>query len=503
MLLNRILENLKNKDKVIAYKNLTGSYTYKELYKYVKNIYKYMIDNNIYEKRIIVYGHKDISMLAAFLGCSFSGNTYIPIDSSIPRDRLDFIINEANPVMFINTTENKLEISAENMEYMNKEKLQNIMESRECDIDIITLLKENDVYYIIYTSGTTGKPKGVQITYSNLDSFINWHTDVIGVAEGKVLNQANFSFDLSVADIYLSLVLGLEEIVLESNIQKDFPALMSFVKENNPDVIVMTPSFAEKLLLDNEFNGEKLNNLKKIYFCGETLQKITAQKLLDRFKENKLRIINAYGPTECTVAVTSIEINESIIENCERLNKTLPIGKVKRDCQIKIVDENRNEIFEGELGEILIVGKSVSNRYVDSSNIKNNNFIKWNNEKAYLTGDIGYIEEDILYYKDRKDNQIKYSGYRIEKSDIENNLYRLDYIEKAAIVTKENEEGKVTKIIAFVTVKESIDSITIRNDLKKYLPDYMIPVVKIIDEMPLNNNGKCDINKLKEIASGR
>ena len=168
MLLNRILENLKHNDKKIVYRNLKNYYTYASLYKYVKNVYKFMGNNNIINKKIIVYGHKDISMIASFLGCSFSGNTYIPIDDSIPKDRLKFIINEARPAVFINTTDEKIDISDKNIKYVNKNDITKIMESENFDFEIEPLLDENDIYYIIYTSGSTGNPKGVKITYKNL-----------------------------------------------------------------------------------------------------------------------------------------------------------------------------------------------------------------------------------------------------------------------------------------------------------------------------------------------
>ena len=233
-------------------------------------------------------------------------------------------------------------------------------------------------------------------------------------------------------------------------------------------------------------------NLKTIIFCGEKLLSSTVKNIYSRFGQ-EIKIINCYGPTECTFAVTSIEISVEMANNND-----IPIGKTKKDVDIYIIDEELNKLDDGDIGEILIVGDSVADGYVNIE--QNDNFIMYNNKKAYRTGDLGYLKNDVLYYKCRKDKQLKYKGYRIELDDIENNIYKLDYIEKVVIVCKVAEEEKVQKIIAFVKLKEDIlkKSLEIREDLTKILPNYMCPVIKIVKEFPLNQNGKCDKKKLLE-----
>ena len=129
-----------------------------------------------------------------------------------------------------------------------------------------------------------------------------------------------------------------------------------------------------------------------------------------------------------------------------------------------------------------------------------NSFINYNGKKAYLTGDLGYIKNGILYCKGRKDNQIKFKGYRIELTDIEKNLQDLDYIDNAVAVANTNKEGKVLNVIAFVILKENTTKteLEIKKDLQEKIPEYMCPKIKIIKEIPLNVNGKCDKNRLLE-----
>ena len=490
MILDEILENLKSKGKYRAYTVNNQSYFYEDFYKFVCNIYHFILLNNKEKKPIIVYGHKEVYMKATFLACSFAGISYVPIDESIPKERVNLIINQVNPYCIIGDFESEF---CKNIE---KQQIYELMENENFEEISKIYLKSNDVYYMIFTSGSTGVPKGVKVTYKNLDSCIRWLKEILKVDNDIILNQANFSFDLSVADLYLSVASGSEHFILENSTKFDFLSIYEQLKQSNATIAVMTPSFADLLLLDKKFGDEILPHLKTIMFCGETLLKTTVQKLYSKFK--KLKIINSYGPTECTFAVTSIEITDEILKQ-----ENIPIGKPKKDVEIIVLDENRKQLSDNKIGEILIVGESVADGYIGE--IQENSFIDYNGKKAYLTGDLGYWSNGNLYYKCRKDNQIKYKGYRIELADIENNLYDLKYFEKVKVFEKKTSDNKITKLIAFVKLKTNINKteVEIKKELALKIPEYMRPTIKILEEFPINNNGKTDIEKLRRIINGR
>ena len=234
MLLEKIRFNLENKKDKLCYLSKSNSYTYEDLDKMVKSIYAYILDKNV-TGRIVCVGHKEIEMLAAFLACSFAGVTYIPVDESLPKERLDYIIKDTKPFMVL--TKNKITDIAKQELTVN-------------DVKLNIKMKPEDVYYIIYTSGSTGKPKGVEITYSNLESFVAWFTSVISKEEVRVLNQALFSFDLSVADIYFSLYTASTLCLTETSFIENPLELYNELKVLNVDVTVMTPSYADLLLTD-------------------------------------------------------------------------------------------------------------------------------------------------------------------------------------------------------------------------------------------------------------
>ena len=483
MILDEILKNIKSDNNYRAYTINNRTYTYSDFYKYTCNIYNFLIEHEIKNKTVIVYGGKDVYMKTSFLACSFAGITYVPIDKNMPKERIQEIIRQVNPGLIIGN------FKSSTCKTIDENEIYKIMENNKYrEIENI-LMKPEDIYYIIFTSGSTGKPKGVKITYNNLDSCVKWLKDITNIEKEIILNQANFSFDLSVADLYLSLYTKSEHYIIDDSIKMDFPKLFKEVKNSNASLAVLTPSFADLLLLDKDFNENTMSNLKTIIFCGEKLLNVTVQSLYSRFKD--LKILNTYGPTECTFAVTNIEIPRNINDN-------IPIGKPKTDVNIYIVNNNLKEVNNQEEGEILITGRSVGDGYV--KNKDNNAFIKYKGKNGYLTGDIGYMKNGVLYYKCRKDKQIKYKGYRIELSDIEENIYELEYIEKTVVTTKKTNDDKVSKIIAFVKLKNGfkINSEKIKEDLKLKIPNYMCPNIKIISEIPLTKNGKCDEKKLLE-----
>lgn len=460
-MLNRIIYNLKNYPDDECYQIKDKIYKNKDLYRYVCNIYNYLIKNCKYQDKIIVYGHKEIYMIASFLACSFAGMTYIPIDVSIPEERKCKIINQVQPQIIID------------------DNIKNIMNNDVFEEISDIYLQCNDIYYIIFTSGSTGEPKGVQITYKNLISCMNWLVKICDINSDIVLNQANYSFDLSVADIYLPLLTRSKHYILERETQRNFQVLFEELKNSNAGLAVMTPSFADLLMVDKSFNKELMPNLKKILFCGERLSEKTVTKLYSRF--DNLQIINSYGPTECTFAVTSTVVNP---------NEEITIGTPKDDVEIFIVNDNLEVLQDKQIGEILITGESVGKGYLNEE-LNKNVFIKFNSEHSYLTGDLAYTENGKIYYIGRKDKQVKYKGYRIELSEIEKVLNGFNYIEKAVVTCTKNKDNIVNKILAFVVLKDNtINSIEIKKQLENILPNYMIPIIKIVNNIPLTENGK-------------
>lgn len=223
------------------------------------------------------------------------------------------------------------------------------------------------------------------------------------------------------------------------------------IKHSGINIWVSTPSFAGMCVTEDNFNSNMLTNLKAMVFVGEILPKPLCEELLKRFPNT--RIINGYGPTEATVAVSINDMNREVLLQ----EGSLPIGYPMKKSVVKIVDEEGNVLKDEEKGEIIIVGPSVSKGYFNNEEMTKKSFYydEYNGEKcrAYRTGDLGYYVNGNLYYCGRKDFQIKLNGYRIEIEDIENNLVRVSNIKNAAVVPV-NKDGKIAYLTAFIELKE-------------------------------------------------
>ncbi|MDD3746607.1 MAG: D-alanine--poly(phosphoribitol) ligase subunit DltA [Anaerostipes sp.] len=446
------------------------------------------------KKPVIVYGHKSPYMLVCFLACVKSGRAYCPQDVSVPDSRVGEIVESVNPdTVFV--VEGDLDIESNCT--INSKKLKDIIEQSEPLEDVISWVKAEDVFYIIFTSGSTGKPKGVQITTDNLNHYLDWSVNLGTSSEDKenqnFMNQAPFSFDLSVMDLYTCLASGGTLWTMDKEAQSDYGKMFEYFKDSDINVWVSTPSFADMCLSDPGFSKDLLPNLEVFLFCGEILTTKTAEKLLDRFKGAK--VINTYGPTESTVAVSDVEITKSLLDEIIEQGKSLPVGKAKPGTRIEIWNEEGERVSDGERGEIIIIGDTVSCGYYQNPQMTEKSFFTHEGERGYHTGDAGYLIDGQLYYGGRIDLQIKLHGYRIELEDIENNLTRLPQIEKAIIIPNEK-DGKIRSLTAVVTgnlenQSERAFGKKIKEDLKAFLPDYMVPKkIKVLDEFPMNQNGK-------------
>lgn len=458
-MLEKINEIVDKYPKRNAYVVGEESITYKVLW---DNSFKYSIllkkQSN---KPVIIHGNKDIYMIESILSCIMANRTYIPVGLCTPKDRLKKIIELSGASLII---------SEYDMEEFGIDKVSLNDLNKYDKFDIEKTINNN--VYIIFTSGSTGVPKGVPISKHNLENFVNWISSLYPLdsyTNINVLNQANFSFDLSVADIYYSLCNGHTLYALRTEDSCGLSINYDVIK--NVDLIVATPTFIKLCLLDNDFNYNEFPHLKCIYFCGEELETKVVKKIYDRFPY--IEIINAYGPTEATSAVSAVNIQKYMLND-----KLLPVGDMKHlATNVEIEDD-----------EIVLSGESVFNGYLGDIV---GGYSKVDGINTYKTGDLGYIEDNYLYCKGRIDNQIKHKGYRIELSEIEYHLNNINCVDEAVVIAKKTEDGIVKSLKAFCVVNDDISSADIKKKLNKNIPEYMIPnVIEIVDSIPLNENFK-------------
>ncbi|MCO4618218.1 D-alanine-activating enzyme [Streptococcus infantarius subsp. infantarius] len=492
-----------------VYNVLGDVHTYRDLKENSDSLAAYIDFLKLEEKSpVLVFGGQEYDMLATFVALTKSGHAYIPVDQHSALERIEAILEVAEPSLIIAVGDFPLEIT--NIPMIKLDQLQTIF-AQKTDYQLTHSVKGDDNYYIIFTSGTTGKPKGVQISHDNLLSFTNWMISdkEFSVPERpQMLAQPPYSFDLSVMYWAPTLALGGTLFALPKELTTDFKRLFTTINELPIGVWTSTPSFADMAMLSNDFNQETLPHLTHFYFDGEELTVKTAQKLRSRFP--KARIVNAYGPTEATVALSAVAITDEMLATCKRL----PIGYTKADSPTFIIDENGKALPNGEQGEIIVSGPAVSKGYLNNPERTQAAFFEFEGLPAYHTGDLGVMtDQGMLLYGGRMDFQIKFNGYRIELEEVSQNLNKSEYIKSAVAVPRYNKDHKVQNLLAYVVLKEGVAEqferqldITkaIKEDLKDIMMDYMMPSKFLYrDSLPLTPNGKIDIKGLMNEVNNR
>ena len=457
---------------------------------------------------VVVFGGQEYDMLATFVALTKSGHAYIPIDSHSALERVTAIVEVAQPSLIIAI--NDFPLKDVNIPILDLAAVQTAFVAKY-PYEITHPVKGDDNYYIIFTSGTTGKPKGVQISHDNLLSFTNWmitDKEFATPARPQMLAQPPYSFDLSVMYWAPTLALGGTLFAVPSAITQDFKQLFETILNLPIAIWTSTPSFADMAMLSEDFNAEKMPGITHFYFDGEELTVKTAQKLRDRFPN--ARIINAYGPTEATVALSAVAITDDMLANMKRL----PIGYTKLDSPTFVIDEDGNKLPNGEQGEIIVSGPAVSKGYMNNPEKTAEAFFEFEGLPAYHTGDVGTMtDEGLLLYGGRMDFQIKFNGFRIELEDVSQNLNKSKYVDSAVAVPRYNKDHKVQNLLAYVILKDGVKEqfereidITkaIKEDLQDIMMSYMMPSKFLYrDSLPLTPNGKIDIKGLISEVNNR
>ena len=441
---------------------------------------------------VVLRGHKEPEMLVGFLGCLKSAHPYVPIDSGAPAARAERIV-EVSGAELVLTPAGVRELEARGAR------------------PPAPAGDASTPHYVIFTSGSTGDPKGVVITRGCLDAFLGWMLaeQRFAPAGETFLNQALFSFDLSVMDTWCSLVTGGTIFSLTSAEIEDFRRLFEVLAREPLTTWVSTPTFAQLCLAEKRFGGAMLPAVRRFLFCGDVLTPEVAEQLLVRFPQAE--VWNTYGPTEATVATTSIRIDHGLL----RKYPQLPIGRAMPGTCVTVENEDGELAADGERGEIVISGPNVSPGYLGRPDLTTHAFSVRNGVRTYRTGDWGSTRDGLLFFHGRRDDQVKIAGHRVEPGDVEVHLASLPRVRQAAVVPAYR-NGRVDSLHAFVVLSgdagmrrhperaERVEGsappssaleigASIRKELAVQIPTYMLPrKVHVLEQLPLTPNGKTD-----------
>lgn len=424
-----------------------------------------------------------------------AGGYYIPIDEHLPEGRIQYMAKKSGceAIIVLKQFCNMFQIDTQQYTYEELIKKKDVV---EVPYSYAGMLDKSA--YVIFTSGSTGVPKGVEITEKNLLNFVwGMKQEILDRHKSDYLKigvLASFSFDLSVQQIFPSILFGHTIHIIPYEAKLDPKLLMAYL--NQLDICDGTPMILNLLnhyMIQNQ--DEKLT-LKHYISGGEELRKSIINQFFQLCPD--ICVTNGYGPTECTVETTFFHLDKEI----EKKYESIPIGKTIGNLRVYVLDQDKKLLPQNEEGEIWIAGMGVAKGYIHDKELTEAAFQKdilCPGKKMYKTGDIGYFsEEGDLYYIGRSDSQIKLKGYRIEIGEIEKVLQQMDGVRECRVLVR-NEVEKESLVqqclVAYLIFshEKKLELARIIDYLKNYLPEYMIPQYFVpVEQLTINNSGKLD-----------
>ncbi|MCL1918505.1 MAG: amino acid adenylation domain-containing protein [Peptococcaceae bacterium] len=442
---------------------------------------KYKIQPNDF---VAILTEKSLEMIIGIFAILKSGAAYVPIDPTYPQERIRFMLEDCRPKAVL-VGPGGFEVAAAISIHKLTVDLCNTDSYTNIDKNPKRINSPENLAYLIYTSGTTGKPKGVMVEQKGINNLLTLFMKKLNVDSTNIIGMFhNYIFDGSVWEIMMALLTGSRLVVLSQSQTCDIEELSTIIYKEKINIIALPPQYALNMSADTTIN--------MLITAGSEAK----TEILNNIKS---RYINSYGPTENTISSTywSCIREADYLRNMHSVGR-IPIGKPAPNVKVYIL--NGLELCGiGIPGELCVAGDGVARGYLNRPNLTAEKFVNnpFGAGKMYRTGDLArWLPDGNIDYLGRIDDQVKIRGYRIEPGEIESRLLEQPGISAAAVIAREDKSGEkylCAYVVAARDKETKMEAETIKTELHKVLPDYMLPAHIIqLDSIPLTRNGKLD-----------
>ncbi|MGJ8628494.1 MAG: cytochrome P450 [Sulfitobacter sp.] len=466
-----------------AYFHIAGDLSFADLYQRAVSLSEQLAGQDQNASPVIVWGHKNASYHIAYWACLLSGRTVVPVETDTPELRLIRIAQSSKARLLLSTEPDATLPVIQGVGGWSMHDLP----SHTGEVTPLrkTPRSDADIAYIMFSSGSTGQPKGIKVTYANLANFVHWLQDDLlkDIPFNAVSGTVRHCFDVSLFELWSAWIRRKPISALDHSEFINSRKYIQRYADHGVGLWVSTPSTTQIYLKDKTFDASALPQLKTFLFCGEVLNKPLVETLRKRFPD--ARIINTYGPTECTVAVTSVTIEQHHLDAPD----PLPIGQARPGCELSVQD-----------GQIAIHGPCVGAGYLDMPEKQAAAFPA---PQLYLSGDAGrQMQDGLWYFAGRIDREIKLLGMRMDLLEIETVIAGFDDIESAFVEPMEI-KGTIRALNAYVHGPNTIDDLpAIARKVAEVLPPAMVPKFwYLCPDLHLNQNSKIDKAGTIKLAS--
>lgn len=435
-----------------------------------------------------VYMERSPESVIATLGIFKAGGAYLPLDPSLPEERLAFMLADAKVTAVVSTATLNKRLPQGPWAVVNSDDLNSASAGHGSHGPRVEISPDN-LAYVIYTSGSTGQPKGVEITHGSLMNLVAWHVRAFNVnAADRATLQAAVGFDAAVWEVWPYLASGASVAIPDETVRNHPEALRDWMVANGITITFLPTAIAERMLL---LQWPKKTSLRILLTGADALRRRPTPTA-------PFALINNYGPTECTVVATSGPVVAGPATG-------LPsIGRPIDNTAIHILDERMRPVPDGDAGEIYIGGAGVARGYRNNSTLTAERFVRnpldtRNGGRLYRTGDLArFLSNGEVEFLGRLDEQIKVRGFRVEPGEIVSALNSYPGIQASAVAPLGGENGEKRLAAYLVLAPDAqVTLASLRQTLARRLPEYMVPsVFGKVRSLPLTRNGKVDYSAL-------
>ena len=469
----------------IAVRFDTQQLTYRQLNERANQVAHRLLAQGICpDDRVAICVERGLEMIIGLLGILKAGAGYVPIDPAYPLERIAYTLADSEPVAVLVQTNTRHLVG--DVPQIDLNSL-----SRESTVNPRVNLSPANLAYVIYTSGSTGQPKGVMIEHRQVARLFtatqHWfgfnHRDVWALFH-------SFAFDFSVWEIWGALMHGGQLLIVPQLVSRSPDECYTLLCEAGVSILNQTPS-AFRQLIAAQAHSLQAHSLRQVIFGGEALEPGLLKPWYARAINAGTQLVNMYGITETTVHVTYRALEAADAQ----LVGVSPIGVRIPDLQLYVLDQRREPLPFGVVGELYVGGAGVARGYLNRDALNAERFLAdpATGLRMYKTGDLGRLQADgSVEYLGRNDDQVKIRGFRIELGEIEAHLARAEGVRDAVVIAREDEPGD-KRLVAYVIAERELGAAELRDHLLLSLADYMVPSAFVqLESFPLTTNGKLD-----------
>ena len=463
------------------------------------------------DDRVGIAAERSLDMLVGLLAIMKTGAAYVPLEPTLPADRLQYMIEDSGLQLLVLQPKfrNDLRAALPASGNIRMVLLDGTDWAQASTENPSVPVHRNGLAYVMYTSGSTGKPKGVGNRHVSLFNQLVWMEQLFqSGGNDVVLQKTPYSFDVSLLELFWPLTNGSTLVIAAPGDHRDPARLMDVIRTHGVTTIHFVPSMLQAFMAHDVV--AHCASLKRIICIGEALPASVTHDVLQRLPQ--VDLYNMYGPTEAAIDVTSWLCQPDDVLN-------VPIGRPVSDTRAYVLDAALRLVPQGTMGELYLGGISLARGYVNRPDLTAERFVASpfgeGGERLYRTGDlVRWNDAGQLEYLGRIDEQVKVRGFRIELGEVEAQLLQVPGVREAVVVARGTAQG--TQLVGYVSGlsagsagassreaadaasdangrDDELDGADIRQRLKAALPDYMVPsLIVVLDALPLNANGKID-----------